>query len=647
MTKGNAYIRDYLDAYKRSSNVEFALLISGGWGCGKTTFVKNWLQGACPSVDGEVDYVMVSLNGLDSLGAIKERIFELLHPKLAKAVTVGKWVGRAASVFGVGMQVPMGGKVTLSASAKELSKLIPAEIEITKPLMIFDDVERCAVDIECLMGYFDELRTGGVKIILIADEAMLCKRWPGGGSARIGLRSPGYEELKEKIIGRTYVLTEEIDQLYGALIGDKTNSSWHLIWDLLHKNRATYIGIFKSVPGHCNYRAFKHAFRDANYWLGRILPKRKGAVSWKEKESAFARDFLKVFIALDYELQVKSIVKGDLGKFSNGQKDSLRTPYEGFLDRHKIVRPNYGTRDSYLVLPESLMFAMATSEAVDMAELCSAVKNTAYFVVPEKESEWHRLKRWWQLSDDELCEHVQCVRQKLEHGEYRKPEEFLHVLTILGELMELNILDGSAKSFLTMCQSAIRTVVKRGGFDLQIDDNGYDPELIQAHGCGLVYSGELSRKGYYSKPYKLLKDALVRQRDEWIRQQVNDLIAIVEKSPEDLIKRLSNPKDAFLTEPVFKFVSPKKFLVRFLLLNPLEQRKLIETLNSVAFWPQRIKEEQPFWRALQKLVEGKLQASIKKSKRRKSEDFALQYFLSFLSSCTGSNSHIVFPVTEI
>jgi len=40
------HIAEYLDCYRNRENVDYAVMISGRWGAGKTYFVKEYLAGS-------------------------------------------------------------------------------------------------------------------------------------------------------------------------------------------------------------------------------------------------------------------------------------------------------------------------------------------------------------------------------------------------------------------------------------------------------------------------------------------------------------------------------------------------------------------------------------------------------------------------
>lgn len=67
--KINQHIEDYLNAYLGMKEADFAVMITGPWGCGKTRFIDDYLK-----TGDEKDYVYFSLNGISSVSDIDMKI---------------------------------------------------------------------------------------------------------------------------------------------------------------------------------------------------------------------------------------------------------------------------------------------------------------------------------------------------------------------------------------------------------------------------------------------------------------------------------------------------------------------------------------------------------------------------------------------
>lgn len=74
----NTNVASYLSYYYQLPySPEYAVLLKGNWGAGKTWFVKNGLK------ETENKYLYVSLYGITSFDEIESAFFEQLHPVLS------------------------------------------------------------------------------------------------------------------------------------------------------------------------------------------------------------------------------------------------------------------------------------------------------------------------------------------------------------------------------------------------------------------------------------------------------------------------------------------------------------------------------------------------------------------------------------
>jgi hypothetical protein len=88
--KTNEHILDYLRYYCDENNTfNFAVMLKGRWGAGKTYLIKSFLEARPQPVSGKKD-LYVSLYGLTSTQQIDDALYRQLHPHLtSKAIAVG------------------------------------------------------------------------------------------------------------------------------------------------------------------------------------------------------------------------------------------------------------------------------------------------------------------------------------------------------------------------------------------------------------------------------------------------------------------------------------------------------------------------------------------------------------------------------
>ena len=80
----NAHIHQYLTSYLKRENPQYAVMLNGAWGCGKTFFIRKWKE-SIKSKD--IKPIYVSLFGLQTIKEVNELINKELHPILTSKAT--------------------------------------------------------------------------------------------------------------------------------------------------------------------------------------------------------------------------------------------------------------------------------------------------------------------------------------------------------------------------------------------------------------------------------------------------------------------------------------------------------------------------------------------------------------------------------
>ncbi|URZ15787.1 P-loop NTPase fold protein [Clostridium felsineum] len=156
-------IKNYID--KASYN--YAVLIDGNWGSGKTFFVKNYLINELKEHNNkEKKIIYISLYGVTTTNEISKRIFietipfsEKLKSQGVKTVTgLGKFI--ASTIFTV-----------KGTSIKNIEFSIEDFLKLKDCILIFDDLERCSMNINEVLGYINNfVEHENMKVIIVANE---------------------------------------------------------------------------------------------------------------------------------------------------------------------------------------------------------------------------------------------------------------------------------------------------------------------------------------------------------------------------------------------------------------------------------------------------------------------------------------------
>ncbi|WP_298146190.1 P-loop NTPase fold protein [uncultured Acinetobacter sp.] len=153
ISEPNQHIEEYLDYYfDGEKNFEYAVLLNGAWGSGKTWFVKKYLE---KKQDGKRKICYVSLNGIAKISMIDEAIFKSIHPILGSkgAKLVGQ-LGKGLLKATLKVDLDGDSKPDVSVNATLPSLNLPDYLQIDeKFILVFDDLERCELKKEEVLGY--------------------------------------------------------------------------------------------------------------------------------------------------------------------------------------------------------------------------------------------------------------------------------------------------------------------------------------------------------------------------------------------------------------------------------------------------------------------------------------------------------------
>ena len=177
-----AIFNDYLKADK----TQYAILLNGSWGCGKTYFWKYNLDKVAQQNGFKTLYI--SLNGICKIDALEHLLFLRLIPFIGNEDS--SLLKNATKVLG--NIVNQASKAILKTSLTDIFKDVSVDsFNFTKYAICFDDLERCQIPIKEVLGFINNfVEHKNLKTIILADEN------------NIDTTQKGYNNIKEKVVGR-------------------------------------------------------------------------------------------------------------------------------------------------------------------------------------------------------------------------------------------------------------------------------------------------------------------------------------------------------------------------------------------------------------------------------------------------------------
>ena len=159
----------------------YAVMIDGAWGSGKTYFVKNVLLKKIESNEKRVLYV--SLYGISNIQELGKKLY-LDYLLKDKSKLVMEHTELVENVIGTIIDIgsPFMGKLgDIDIKERKIKNIVQNAVKHICPMkncvLIFDDLERCDCSIQDILGYINGfVEQAGMKVIIIANQEELRKK---------------------------------------------------------------------------------------------------------------------------------------------------------------------------------------------------------------------------------------------------------------------------------------------------------------------------------------------------------------------------------------------------------------------------------------------------------------------------------------
>lgn len=162
-------IKLFLEEYVKSGSSGSAMMINGEWGSGKTYFINKELR---PFIEKNLNKktIYITLNGISNKEDISKEIFFQSIP--IKEKSLPEWMSKVKS-YGTEIGKVVLDKLSISDNTVDYSNLL----DIKESILIFDDLERCLIDIREIMGYINKfVEHMEVCTIIVANENEISER---------------------------------------------------------------------------------------------------------------------------------------------------------------------------------------------------------------------------------------------------------------------------------------------------------------------------------------------------------------------------------------------------------------------------------------------------------------------------------------
>lgn len=173
--------------YVDESIYDYAVMIDGEWGCGKTYFIKKRLYTELEKHEKEKDQnqegykpkgiIYLSLYGVKSLEEVSKQI--LMESYFVKSGNAKGIIRKGTEITGKMLPVLFDiikTKTGLELEAENVSNAAGGFFSVKDSILIFDDLERCNCPVNEVLGYINTyVEHEGMKVIIIANQKEIGK----------------------------------------------------------------------------------------------------------------------------------------------------------------------------------------------------------------------------------------------------------------------------------------------------------------------------------------------------------------------------------------------------------------------------------------------------------------------------------------
>lgn len=574
----NQHIYSYMKHYiNLKISPEYALLISGKWGTGKTFFINNYLN---KESHESIKFIKISLFGIKSVDEIhKKIIFQLIGTE--EGTLSNSLIKIGSSILdSFGKKINLGiNDIPIEQVLKTLTKKLDKEI-----IFIFDDLERITVNIPEILGYINILVENlQLKTILLANESELDKK-------------EQYKEFKEKIIGKTFLLKQDFNTSFNAFV-ELINLSKIVITD----NKTIIENIFITADYH-NLRHVRQSLLDFEHFFENIEEK-------FHSKKELMQELIEIFFAFSIEIKNGEFNLQDLKDLQlvksvdyyierinaeeEEKKDFIRKPLDLLLEKYSL------DNKEGLLLTEQMWIELFNFGILKQSDITESFDNSKYFVV-ESSKEWIPLWHYHELEDDDFKESLEVVANNFNNNKYREHNVLMHVTGILLRLSKLKLYDVSSEEIVEKAKSNIDNNIEILEKNIDLEENSF----------GLSYMEEESDEFIKVKNYLL--DKTYESIHHSLEDVGTELTEFLKNNDYENFKSILSP-DSFVSKlyelPVFSKINVNTFFDTILNIKHSTLRRIlpvIEKRYSQVHINESLFDELNFWQEFEILLDKEL-----------------------------------------
>ena len=435
--------------YVRADYTDYAIMINGEWGSGKTYFWNNKIR---KRIDGmqfngrQYSTIYMSLYGISNLEDISKKIFiettQLMDKNLKKYMD-SNGQGTIPEYAKTGLDMANFFGVTQNGDKIDYAQFFSTDNKV----LCFDDLERANVDVIDILGYINNfVEHDHIKTIIICNEKELSTKLKSsniemktfiatylldkeGDLAKtekpivekirdkieyVFDKANDYERIKEKLIGETFEYAPEFNYIINGLLMRYENNQ-DLI-RFLRENTPLIISTFNK-SGTRNLRILKHALNDFKK-VYEMVNKNYPNTNYRVMQT-----MLIFTIAISFEIKAGKITKDKFINIENNEDyKALLVSSRVFMDNRQFYIKEFDNNYYYNFKSDFRFFKFiemyVRTRIFDMKKFKNDMETIINTIDTDKLPGYKRLltEEYWKIDDDEFSGIIESIISDIKEG---------------------------------------------------------------------------------------------------------------------------------------------------------------------------------------------------------------------------------------
>ena len=438
--------------YIRADYTDYAIMINGEWGSGKTYFWNNKIRNKIETMqvnDKKLTTIYMSLYGISNLEEISKKIFiettQLMDKNLKKYMNSnGQTAIPEYAKTGLDMANFFG--VTQNGDKIDYANFFSTDDKV----LCFDDLERANVDVIDILGYINNfVEHDHIKTIIICNEKELSTKLKSSNLEMktfiatylldkenkllttdkpmvekikdtiedVFDKANDYERIKEKLIGETFEYEPEFTYIINGIL--IRYEKYPDLIRFLRANTAIIISTFNK-SGTRNLRILKHALADFKKVFDMV------SKAYPNTDNRVLQTMLIFTIAISFEIKAGKITKDKFININNNEEyKSIVVSSRVFMDNRQFYIKEFDNNYYYNFKAEYRFFKFielfVRTRIFDMKIFKRDMEDIINTIDTSKLPGYKRLltEEYWKISDDEFPKVIDDVLDTVKNGKIK------------------------------------------------------------------------------------------------------------------------------------------------------------------------------------------------------------------------------------